>query len=130
MAKFVCRNGLLTFASSAWAAGAWEINNVTIDIEAELVQYATMGNDGWADSLTSVKSAEFTWETALDDVLGIDLDNVVGQEAELVFLTVDGPTYTAEKCVITGVTINTPVNEVATVSWTGTSNGEITEDVS
>ena len=130
MSKFVCNNGILTFADSAWSAGVWEVNNVTIDINAETVDYPTMGNSGWTDNLASTKSAEFTWETALDDVLGIDLDNVIGQESELVFLTSDGPSYTAENLIITGVSINTPVDDVSTVSWTGASNGEITEDVS
>jgi len=129
MSKFVCDSGVLLFAGSDFADGSWDVNSVTIDVTADTVNYPTMGNDGWDDKLTATKSCEFSWETSLDSVDGIDLDNTIGVEAELIFNTNNGPQYTAT-VVITGTSINTPTDDVATVSWTATCNGEITEDIS
>lgn len=127
MAKFVCSEGILMFDESvSFADGSWEINNVTIDIEANTVDYPTMGNGGWTDNISSTKSFEYTWETSLDSVLGVDLDNTIGVEGLLVFYTTDGPTYSGT-VVITSANVNTNVDGVATVSWTGTGTGEITE---
>lgn len=129
MAKFVCDNGILTFANGDFADGSWGVNNVTITITKDVASYPTMGSDGWQDNLAIIKSSEFTWETSLDSVDGIDLNNTVGQEAELIFSTQEGPFYTAI-VIISGSDINAPVDDVATVSWTATCNGEITEDIS
>lgn len=130
MSKFVCQNGTLIFSGSpAYLDGSWCLNNVTIDINGDVVDYQCMGNDGWQDTLSATKSATFSWETALDDTDGVDLQNTIGDEGILIFATVDGPTYTAP-VVINSISINAPVDDIATVSWEATCNGEIEEDVS
>jgi len=130
MAKFVCANGILTFDQSPdFLDGSWCVNNVTIDLSSELVNYRCMGDDSWESAISSTKSSTFTWETALDDVDGIDLDNTVGVEGWLDFDTVDGLSYRS-LVIITGTSINAPVDDVATVSWEATGNGDFTENVS
>lgn len=129
MSKFVCDNGILTFAGSDFSDGSWAVNTVTIDVNADTVDYPTMGNSGWTDNLSAAKSCEISWETSLDSVEGVDLDGTIGLEAELIFSTQDGPFYTAN-VIISGTSINTPTDSIAIVSWTSICNGEITEDIS
>ncbi|MCK4260433.1 MAG: hypothetical protein KAX49_15765 [Halanaerobiales bacterium] len=130
MSKFVCLNGTLVFSNSLdFADGSWCLNNVTIDISADTVNYPCMGVDGWTDSLASTKSATFSWETALDSVDGIDLDNTIGKSGILIFDTVDGGSYNAT-VIITSANINAPVDDVATVSWEAICDGDIEENLS
>ena len=130
MSKFVCENGTLQFSNSVkFDDGSWCLNNVSVDISSDTVDYKCMGNDGWADSFAGTKSCSFSWETALDSVDGIDLDNTIGESGTLNFDTVDGLSYSAT-VIITSIGISAPTDDVATVSWEATCDGEITENIS
>jgi len=125
MAKFICDSGTLTFVGSSISAMC--LNNVTIDIAVELVDYQCMADVGnWQSAASGTKSWTCSFETALDDTVGIDLANTVGVEAVLTFDTVDGLAYSG-LAIITGSSINAPVDDYATVSWEATGNGPLTE---
>lgn len=128
MAKFVCDSGTLTFESTD--IGSMCVNSISLDVSAETVEFLCMGNDGWSSKAPSTKSWEVSFETALDGSLGVDLDATIGQEGTLLFDTVSGgvskPSYGGE-VIITGISISTPVNEYATVSWTAVGTGALTE---
>lgn len=133
MSKFVCKNGKLIFQGSpAFLDGSWCVNNVTIDISSDTVDYVCMGDDGWMETFGATKNATFSWETALDDFDGVDLQNTIGNEGILIFDTDDtelGLSYNAS-VIINSISINAPVDDIATVSWEATCDGEISEDVS
>lgn len=130
MSKFVCSNGTLSFSNSVdYADGSWCLNNVSIDISSDVVSYSCMGGDGWVENIASTKSASFSWETALDTVDGVDLDNTIGESGTLTFDTVDGLTYSAS-VIITSISISAPNDDTATVSWEATCDGQITENIS
>ena len=126
MSKFVCQNGVLYLFGTDFKNGSWCVNNVTVEIAANVVSYACMGTDGWLENISGTKTATFTWETALSDTLGVDLDATIGTTAALLFETVDGLSYSAQ-VVITSISISAPGDDVATVSWTGTADGILRE---
>lgn len=126
MSKFICDSGTLTLSGTAYAESGLCINNVTIDVNADVKSYQCMGDDAWVSKAAGPKSWTCTFETALDDTSGVDLANTIGESCTLNFDTVDGLAYSGT-AIITGVSINAPSEEYATVSWTAEGSGAITE---
>lgn len=132
MAKYVVDNGILAIDTMGDIDDLC-VNNVTIDISVDTVNYNCMGDGSWQSSAAGTKSWEVSFETALDDTEGIDLATTVGEAGNLTFHAVGTasesaalPKYTGD-VIITGVSINTPVDDYATVSWTATGTGAIAE---
>lgn len=126
MAKFVCDSGTIAFVGSS--IGTMCINNVSVTIGVETATTRCMGDDGWQTVAATTKTWEVTFETNLDDTVGIDLTNTINATAPaaLTFDTVDGLSYSGN-AIITGADINAPVDDFATVSWTATGTGAIVE---
>jgi predicted secreted protein len=129
MAKFVCDSGTMIFvgADAATIGATMCLNNATVDLSADTISYQCMGASGnWQANAPGPLSWTCSFESALDDTVGIDLTNTIGQEAQLTFDTVDGPAYIGN-AIITSVSINAPVDDYATVSWEATGNGQLAE---
>jgi len=128
MAKFVCDSGTLAFVTDPvnGISLALCISSVTVDISVDTVDYQCMGDNSWKSSAAATKSWEVTFESALDDTIGVDLADTIGVSGALTFDTVDGLAYSGT-AIITGISINAPVDDYASVSWTATGTGAITE---
>ena len=132
MAKYVVANGLLAIDTMTDIQNLC-VNNVTIDISVDTVNYSCMGDGSWQSSAAGTKSWEVTFETALDDTEGVDLAATIGMAGILSFHAVGTasasaglPKYTGN-IIITGISINTPVDDYATVSWTAMGTGALSE---
>lgn len=129
MAKFVCNSGTIEFVTDPVNAISLAlcINNVTVDISADTVDFNCMGDTGnWANSASATKSWTVSFETALDDTIGVDLADTIGVTGALTFDTVDGLAYSGN-AIINSISINAPVDDFATVSWEATGTGALTE---
>ena len=124
MSKFVCDSGTLTIVGTSISSLC--LNNVSIDISADTVDYSCMGDGSWQSAAAGTKSWTCSFETALDDTVGVDLSNTIGESGALTFDTVDGLGYTGD-CIITSIGISAPVDDYATVSWEATGTGAIAE---
>ena len=124
MSKFVCDSGTLTIVGTSISNLC--LNNVSIDISADTVDYSCMGDGSWQSAAAGTKSWTCSFETALDDTIGVDLSNTIGESGALTFDTVDGLAY-AGTSIITSIGISAPVDDYATVSWEATGTGAITE---
>lgn len=124
MSKLVCSSGTLTITGTSISSLC--LNNVTVDVNADLVNYLCMGDSGWQSSAASTKSWSVSFETALDDTIGVDLSNTIGESGNLTFDTVTGLAFSGT-AIITSISVNAPVDDYATVSWEATGTGAITE---
>ena len=125
MSKFICDSGTMVFVGSD--IGSMCLNSATIDVNCETVSYQCMAAVGnWVESAAGAKSWTCSFETALDDTIGLDIALTVGVSASLTFDTVDGLAYSGT-AIITTASINAPVGEYATVSWTATGSGALSE---
>ena len=124
MSKFVCDSGTLTIVGTSISSLC--LNNVSIDISADTVDYSCMGDGSWQSAAAGTKSWTCSFETALDDTVGVDLSNTIGESGALTFDTVDGLGYTGT-AIITSIGISAPVDDYATVSWEATGTGAIAE---
>lgn len=135
MGKFICQQGELNFSgteidgSNNPSIGGWCLNNVVMDINTEVLSYVCMGDSLWDSGGASLKSATFTFEIALDSVNGGDVDGMIGTSGVLNFETIDGLIYSATVYII-NATVNTPVDDIATVTFEAEVDGEITENTS
>lgn len=121
MSKFVVKNGIMLLEGSAFSGSAWEINNVTVGVEVSIASYEVMTEE-WIEQCAIISKGTFTWETAYDDTLGIDLSSTIGVTAELFFDSVDGLALSCQ-AVIESANISGPVDGYSTVTWTGQSDG-------
>ena len=126
MSKFVCQNGVLYCDGTDFESGFLNLTDVNIDITASEASITVMGNDGWGEVLSTVKEATFSWTTALDDTLGVDLDATLGESCSLFFDSVDGTAYSAV-VVITSISISTSPEEISMVNWEATCDGILIE---
>ena len=120
--RFIVKEGLLTFANGDFSSGCWAVTSFTAEITAEVAQLFHMCDGGWAETVFSNKTATVSWETAYNATDGIDLDNTVGEEAYLLFETIDGKNYHGS-VIITSASISAPRQDIAMVSWSATCNG-------
>jgi len=127
MSKFVCDSGTLTITGTQIENLC--LNNVSIDISADTVSYLCMGDSSWQSSAAGTKSWTCSFETALDDTLGVDLTNTIGEAGTLTFETTDGLAYTSitNGAIITSISISAPSDDYATVSWEATGTGALGE---
>lgn len=123
MSKFVVKNGKMFLDSSAFSNSAWDINNVTVDVNVSIASYEVM-TEAWLEQCAIISKGTFTWETAYDDTLGIDLNNTIGTTASLFFDSADGLSLSCQ-AVIQSANISGPVDGYSTVTWTGESDGII-----
>ncbi|MCK4260432.1 MAG: hypothetical protein KAX49_15760 [Halanaerobiales bacterium] len=124
MAKFVCDSGTLAIVGTGISGMC--LNNVSLDISTDTVNYICMGDASWQSAAASTKSWTCSFETALDDTVGLDLANTIGSSGAFTFDTVDGLGYTGT-AIITSISLNAPADDYATVSWEATGTGAISE---
>lgn len=128
MAKFVCDAGTVSFVTDPIndISLALCISSVTVDVSADTVDYLCMGDGSWQSAAAATKSWTVSFESALDDTIGVDLANTIGATGALIFDTVDGLAYNGN-AIVTSIGINAPVDDYATVSWEMTGTGALTE---
>lgn len=123
MASFIAKNATVTFVGSSIASMC--IKDVSFEVASSTDKFTCMGSD-WESTLAAVKSWTASWETTLDDTVGIDLSNTVGVSALLTINTVDGLSYSGT-AIITGASVSGPRETHATVSWSSEGTGAFTE---
>ena len=125
--RFVCSAGTIVFAGSSIAS--MDLSNVVVDVSSDIASFNSMVTGGkvWTATSGGSKTWTVTFDTALDSTIGIDLALTVGIKAVLTFDTVDGLAL-GGTATITGASINAPVDDYATVSWSAQGTGAITEE--
>lgn len=125
MSKFVVKNGKMFLSGSAFSSGSWDLNTVSVEINASVVSFPVMG-ESWLEQTGLVKQGTFSWETAWDNTLGVDLSDTLGETASLFFDSVDGLPFSAQ-AVVESISISAPVDGYSTASWSGQSDGIVRE---
>lgn len=131
MAKFICDSGTVTIPDTDFdgVTATLCVTSVTLDISATTASSHCMGAGEWRERALASKEWTATIEAHLDDTVGADIDGLIGAAIVLTFDTVDGLVYSGA-AVVTGININAPVGEFATMTITAEGNGAISENVS
>lgn len=124
MSRFVCNSGTLTIVGTSIADLCF--NSVSVDISVDTVSYTCMGDGSWQSAAAGSRSWSCSFETALDDTIGVDLANTIGASGSLTFDTVDGLAFNGT-AIITSISVSAPNDDYATVSWEATGTGALTE---
>lgn len=125
MSKFVVKNGKMFLSGSLFSNSEWDVNTVSVEINASVVSYPVMG-EAWLEQTGLVKQGTFSWETAWDNTLGVDIDDTLGETASLFFDSVDGLPFSA-MAVVESISISSPVDGYSTATWSGQSDGVVRE---
>ena len=130
MANFIADTLTLTIGDSYVTSMCK--SSVTLEVTRETATHKCMATTGnWDNKLPTSTNWSATFDTTHDSAQGIDIDDTIleAAPAALVFSTSTTAGYRrySGSCIITGATINAPVDDVCTIAWTVEGTGALTE---